>query len=106
MPYSVIKCLISGDRTLSQEFTGYHLRGTQYEEVASDEQGRIYSPVTGLYLAIHKEWLRWMTQEGDIVPTPQELAGQERQRAEQERQRADQAEQQLEAYRRRFGELE
>ena len=104
----------------SQEFTGYHLRGTHYEEIASDEQGRIYSPAAGLYLAVHEEWLRWMTQAGELVLTPQEFADQEhqradqerqradqeRQRAEQEHQRADQAEQQLEAYRRRFGELD
>ena len=118
----------------SQEFTGYHLHGAHYEEVVPDEQRRIYSPAAGLYLAVHDEWLRWMTLEGELVPTPQELvdqerqradqeqqradqeqqraeqerqrADQERQRAEQERQRADQAQQQLEAYQRRFGELD
>ena len=125
----------------SQEFTAYHLRATQYEERPLDAQGRIYSPAAGLYLTRHEGWLRWMTPEGEIVPTPQELADQERQRAdqeqqradqerqradqeqqradqehqraeqerqraEQEQQRADQAEHILEAYRRRFGEID
>jgi len=90
----------------SQEFEGYHLRGAYYEEVALDQEGKIYSPVTGLYLIVREGWLRWMTKEGALVPTPWEFAQQERQRAEQERQRAERAEQLLEAYRRRFGDLE
>ena len=111
----------------SQEFTGYHLRATQYEERTPDEQGRLYSPAAGLYLVVHEDWLRWMTPGGEIVPTPQELAGHERQRAEQEQQRADherqraeqeqqradherqraeQAERLLAAYRQRFGQLD
>jgi hypothetical protein len=104
----------------SYEFTGYSLRGVQYEEVAPDAEGRIFSPATGLYLGVRDGWLRWLTAEGAVVPLPSELAAQEKQRAEQERQRADQerqraehaeqravqAEQLLEAYRRRFGSLE
>ena len=111
----------------SQEFIGYHLRGAHYEEAKPDEQGRVYSPVTGLYLVHHNNWLRWMTVEGKILPSPMELAEQERQRAEsaeqraehaeqradqerqhaeQERQRAEQAEQLLERYRQRFGNVE
>jgi len=111
----------------SQEFIGYHLRAGQYAEIERDAEGRIYSPLTGLYLAVREGWLRWITAEGELVPSPSELAQQERQRAEQERQRAEQerqraeqehqraeqerqradvAEQLLEAYRRRFGNLE
>jgi Uma2 family endonuclease len=83
----------------TQEFKGYKLQEDWYEEVEPDEEGKIYSKVTGLYLVIREGGLRWMTQEGVIVPTPS-------QRAEQERQRAERAEQQLEEYRRRFGSLE
>ena len=111
----------------SQEFVGYHLRGAHYEEVKPDEQGKSYSPVTGLYLIVQGGWLRWMTPEGELLPTPMELADQERQRAEHERQRAEhehqradqetqraeherqraeRAEQLLEAYQRCFGNLE
>ena len=82
----------------SQEFVGYHLRGLDYAEVTPDAEGRLYSPVTGLYLGVRARRLRWITADGAVVPTPQELA-------EQERQRADRAEQLLEEYRRRFGNL-
>jgi len=73
----------------------------------------MYSEVTGLYLGVRDLWLRWITLEGAVVASPSERAEQEhqraeqeRQRAEQERQRAEQAEAMLEAYRRRFGNLE
>jgi len=98
---------------LSQEFVGYHLHGGHYETAKPDEQGRVYSPSTGLSLAVRDEWLRWLTPEGVVLPTPEELAVQERQRADQAEQRADQAGQRadqaerlLEMYRRRFGNLE
>ena len=103
----------------SYQLTGYHLHGARYEEQVPDEQGCIFSPVTGLSLGVRGEWLRWLTEAGELVPTPQELADQERQRANQEQHRADQeqhradqaeqranqAEQLLQAYRQRFGEL-
>jgi Uma2 family endonuclease len=104
----------------SQEFLGYHLQGLHYQEIPPDAQHQIYSAVTGLYVGVRDGWLRWLTTAGVLVPTPREWAGQERQRAEQERQRAEQerqraeqatqrvaqVEQLLEAYRRRFGNLE
>ncbi len=97
----------------SQEFLGYRLQGTRYEPVEPDAQGRMYSPATGLYLAVRDNWLRWLTAEGKLVLTPMELfqqehqrAAEERQRANEARQRAEQAEHMLEAYRRRFGDLE
>jgi len=82
----------------SQEFEGYRLQGLHYEMVEPDTEGKIYSPVTDLSLGVREGWLRWMTREGELVPTPWELA-------QQERQRAERAEQLLEAYRRRFGDL-
>jgi len=132
----------------SQEFVGYHLHGIHYKEVQPDGRGQLYSPVTGLYLAVRDGWLRWLTAEGNLLLSPEELweqerqrnkqlqqraeqeaqradqaqqraeqeaqraaqeaqrAAQEAQRAEQAQQRAEQAEQLLEAYRRRFGNLE
>lgn len=71
-----------------------------------DAAGKIYSPTVELYLAVQNDWLRWMTPQGVLIPTPMELAQQERQRADQERQRAEQAEQLLAEYQRRFGKLE
>jgi Uma2 family endonuclease len=104
----------------SQEFLGYHLQGIRYQEMQPDAEQRIYSVVTGLYVGVREGWLRWLTTTGMVVPTPREWAEQERQHAEQERQRAEQerqraeqaiqraeqAEQLLDAYRRRFGNLE
>ncbi len=85
----------------SQEFLGYHLRGAEYEEVPPDAERKIFSPVTGLWLVVRGEWLRWMTPEGILLPTPWELAEQARQRAEQERQRAEQEQQRAEQERQR-----
>ena len=104
----------------SHEFTGYQLRGSDYHQVAPDAEGRIASAMTGLYLAVRAGWLRWLTASGEALPSPWELAQQERQRAEQEHQRAEQerqraeqehqraqqAEELLEKYRQRFGNLD
>ncbi len=85
----------------SQEFVGYHFHGPHphYEEIQPDATGKIYSPTAGLYLVVQNEWLRWMTPDGVLVPTPMELA-------QQQRQRADHAEQLLAEYEKRFGKLE
>jgi Uma2 family endonuclease len=104
----------------SQELLGYHLQGLHYQAMQLDAAQQIYSVVMELYVGVRAGWLRWLTAEGVVVPTPQEWAEQEHQRAEQEHQRAEQerqhaeqavqraeqAEQLLDAYRRRFGNLE
>jgi Uma2 family endonuclease len=111
----------------SQEFIGYHLHGRHYQEVRQDAEQKIFSAVAGLYLGVRDGWLRWLTADGIVVPTPVEWAEQEHQRAEQEHQRAEQerqraeqavqqaeqaiqraaqAEQLLAAYQRRFGNLD
>jgi Uma2 family endonuclease len=82
----------------SQEFIGYHLHGMHYHEIDLDAEQKIYSAATGLYLGIREGWLRWLTIEGAVVPTPLELA-------EQEKLRAEQAEQLVAMYLRRFGDL-
>ncbi len=77
----------------------------RYREVERDAERKIYSTATGLYLGIREGWLRWLTVEGAVVPTPLELAEQAKQQAEQEKHRAEQAEQLVAMYRRRFGDL-
>lgn len=72
-------------------------------EYVLQEGDRIWMPEIGLalgrergtYLGRTREWLYWYDQQGNRLPTPEELVEQERQRAEQERQRAEQAEQAL-----------
>ncbi|NEQ25412.1 MAG: Uma2 family endonuclease, partial [Microcoleus sp. SIO2G3] len=42
-----------------------------------------------LYLGIHQQQLRFFTAKGELVPTPEEVALQETQKAVQATQRAD-----------------
>ncbi|NJK62240.1 MAG: Uma2 family endonuclease [Synechococcaceae cyanobacterium SM2_3_1] len=73
----------------SFEFEGFHLVEGTYEPIPPTEQGWRWSAQLELYLGIHQEQLRFFTSEGDLVPTPEESATAERQRAETERQRAE-----------------
>ena len=81
----------------SQEFLGYHSQGVHYSEVKPDAEGKIFSPASGLFLAVREEWLRWLTAKGELIPTPQELAQQEHQRAEAEHHQAEVERQRAEA---------
>jgi ribosomal protein L9 len=47
-------------------------------------------------LGVQGNQLRYFTAQGQLVPTPQELAEQEKQRADEERQRAEQEKQRAE----------
>ncbi|HLC15966.1 MAG TPA: Uma2 family endonuclease [Thermodesulfovibrionia bacterium] len=99
----------------SQEFYGYRLVGDCYKLLWPDGEDKIYSVMTGLYLKINDNWLRWMTEDGEILPTPMELAefalqmakeaqqraDEERQKTERERQKAEQERQRAEQERRR-----
>jgi Uma2 family endonuclease len=49
----------------------------------------------GAYRDIHATWLRWITLDGELLPTSQETIEVERQHLEQERIRAEKAESQL-----------
>lgn len=75
---------------ISQEFIGYSLVGNYYKTVSPDSEKKIYSPTTNLYLIVKDDWLRWLTEEGTILPTPKELAEEEHKRAEQASQWAEQ----------------
>lgn len=96
----------------SLEFAGFELiRGT-YCPLQPNQQGWFWSEQLELYLGIHEQKLRFFNREGQLVPTPEEVAiteqqraNQEQQRAEQEQQRAEQAEALLARYRERFGEF-
>jgi Uma2 family endonuclease len=73
----------------SLEFKGFYLSNGEYQPLEASEQGWLWSEQLGLFLGIYEEQLRYFTPEGEILPTPQELAQQETLRAEQEAQRAD-----------------
>jgi Uma2 family endonuclease len=74
----------------SLEFAGFHLVEGKYESLQPNAQGHLWSQQLGLYLGIHQGLLRFFTPIGQLVPTPEEVAEQETQRADQEAQRADQ----------------
>jgi Uma2 family endonuclease len=64
------------------EFQGFCLISGQYQLLESNNQGHLWSQQLGLYLGIHQEQLRFFTTQGQLVPTPEEVAERETQRAE------------------------
>jgi hypothetical protein len=66
----------------------------------------------GSYQGVEARWLRWATLDGEVLPTPEEVAEREGQRARQAQHQAEQAQQQaaelaalLARYQEHFGEL-
>ena len=66
----------------SLEFEGFHLLDGEYQPLEPNSQGLLWSQQLQLYLGIHQRQLRFFTAEGELVPTPEEVAEQETQRAE------------------------
>lgn len=64
------------------EFAGFHLLDGQYQALAANPQGWLWSQQLGLYLGIHAEQLRFFTAEGHLVPTPTQAAQLAQQQAE------------------------
>lgn len=96
----------------SLEFEGFHLVDGSYCPIPPTEQGWRWSQQLGLYLGVDQDQLRFFTSDGDLVPTPEETATVERQRAdtecqraEAERQRADTERQRNERLRAKLQEL-
>ncbi|MBD1935560.1 Uma2 family endonuclease [Trichocoleus sp. FACHB-69] len=104
----------------SGELAGFALQNGVYTEIQPDAQNRLISQQLGLalvrwegiYQGVTARWLRWETLEGDLLPTAEELASLERQRAEEATRQmqaaqlqAAELESMLARYRDRFGEL-
>jgi hypothetical protein len=70
------------------EFAGFYLIHGKYQPVEPNEKGHLWSQELGLYLGIVQGLLRYFTPDGDLVPTPEESAEFEAQRATIEAQRA------------------
>ncbi|YAG15977.1 Putative restriction endonuclease domain-containing protein [Nostoc sp. DSM 114161] len=64
------------------EFVGFHLVDGNYQPIEPNPQGWLWSQQLDLYLGVQNNQLRYFTAQGQLVPTPQELAKQEKQRAE------------------------
>ncbi|MFK0732827.1 MAG: Uma2 family endonuclease [Gloeotrichia echinulata GP01] len=73
----------------TQEFAGFHLLDGEYQPLQVNEQGHLWSHQLGLYLGIYQGLLRFFTADGQLVPTPEETAEQEVQRAQQAEQKAE-----------------
>jgi Uma2 family endonuclease len=98
----------------TREFAGWLLQDGVYVPIEPDAAGGIISRQLGLalriwegeYAGINAPWLRWATLDGELLPTGEERAEQERTQAERERRRAERAERELAEARRRVTELE
>jgi Uma2 family endonuclease len=71
----------------SLEFQGFHLLDGAYEALEPNALGHLWSQQLGLFLGIYAETLRFFLPDGTLVPTPEETAEAEYQRAEAEQQR-------------------
>ena len=104
----------------SAEWAGFILHHHRYVESAEDSQGRLISPGLGLalvrwegvYQGITARWLRWVTLEGALLPTPQEVTAETQRQAAEAQRQAMEAQRQAESmaamlarYRERFGAL-
>lgn len=73
----------------SLEFQGFHRVDERYQELSPNDRGWLWSEQLGLWLGVYESRLRFFTEEGQLIPSPEETAERERQRAERERQRAE-----------------
>ncbi len=87
------------------EFKGFHLLDGRYQELEPNANGWLWSQQLELYLGIHDSRVRFFTAEGQLIPTPEEMAQQERQQKEQAKQQVAEMQALLVRYRERFGEL-
>jgi Uma2 family endonuclease len=73
------------------EFQGFRIVGRQYEEIQPNPQGWRWSETLNLFLGIHNQQLRYFDAEGQLIPTPIELATQTQAQAIQAQAQAVQA---------------
>jgi Uma2 family endonuclease len=78
------------------EFQGFRLVNGVYQPIPPNPQGWRWSEQLQLFFGVHGSELRFFTPEGELVPSPKELAAQAALLAEQERQQRQQAQQQAE----------
>ncbi|MEL6159557.1 MAG: Uma2 family endonuclease [Cyanobacteria bacterium J06623_5] len=74
---------------VSLEFAGFILVGGQYEPIAPNEEGHLWSQQLELFLGIHEEKLRYFIGSGTLVPSLEEAAESAQQAAELAQQKAE-----------------
>lgn len=86
------------------EIEGYRLVNQAYETIEPDEIG-FWSQVLGLYLGVRNGQLRYLSADGDLIPTPGEAARQAQVQASQAQVQAQQAQVQSQASETRANQL-
>ncbi|MEA5552897.1 Uma2 family endonuclease [Anabaena cylindrica UHCC 0172] len=71
------------------ELAGFVLLAGKYQPMEANHQGWLWSQQLELFLGVDQHKLRFFTAEGELVPTPEEVAKHEFARAEQEKQCSD-----------------
>jgi len=71
------------------EFAGFHLVDGTYKPLEANEEGQLWSQQLGFYLGIKGDLLRFFTEEGELVPTPEEDAEFEREQKQIAQQKAE-----------------
>jgi Uma2 family endonuclease len=61
------------------ELQGFRLMEGQYQAIEPTDRGWLWSDRLGLFLGIYQQQLRYFNREGELIPTPAEVAKQERQ---------------------------
>ncbi|MGB3237419.1 MAG: Uma2 family endonuclease [Geitlerinemataceae cyanobacterium] len=56
------------------EFAGFHLVDGRYQPLEPNDRDLLWSQQLGLYLGVDRQQLRFFTAEGELVPTPEEVA--------------------------------
>jgi Uma2 family endonuclease len=80
----------------SLEFRGFHLMDGAYQDLEPNAQGWLWSQQLQLFLGVHESKLRFFTEAGHLVPTPEESAtaaevalSEAKQQTDAERQRSE-----------------
>lgn len=77
------------------EFEGFSLVNGAYQPIAKDNANRCWSQQLGLYLGLHNNQLRYFSQSGELIPTPEEAAEDASQQAETAKAEAEALKQKL-----------
>ncbi|NJO48029.1 MAG: Uma2 family endonuclease [Oscillatoriales cyanobacterium RM1_1_9] len=87
------------------ELKGFHLVDGEYEDLQPNEKGQLWSKQLELFLGVYEGKLRFLTSEGELVPTPQEAAQLAEQKAQVAEQQLETSEQQNERLKAKLREL-
>jgi Uma2 family endonuclease len=79
------------------EFVGFVIMGGEYQAIPPNKSGYLWSRQMNLYLGVQDSKLRLFTEEGVLVPMPEEAAKEAQQAAEEAQQKTDRLAERLRA---------